>query len=164
MEVILLPLLGIGVIIGAVLALSSKNNDIEFDKSVPEKVRELPGLFEAARTSIKIATDFDTRFFDTEAVRNAIEKALGNGVKVQFICEAEPSAWYKDKDGIEIKRVEKVSPHVMMIDGLHIRLETPHEPLQFGKRKEHGALVFRGFPALVTKYNQEFDTLWIKQS
>lgn len=149
-----------GVVGGALLALLPRDHDISLDRAMHDKLRELPLIFEGAQRTIKIATDFDPRFFEKQRVINAFEKALTNGAEIQFISEGDPPQWYKKKEGIEIKRVKRVSCHLMVVDDHNIRLEHPHEPGKFGADKLDGALIFKEFPLLGQRYSKEFDELW----
>lgn len=149
-----------GVFGGTLLALLPRDHDISLDKTIDDKLRELPSIFEGAQRTIKIATDFDPRFFEKQRVINAFEKALTNGAKVEFISEGDPPQWYREKEEIKIKRVKRVSCHLMVVDDHNIRLERPHEPGKFGAEKLDIALIFKEFPLLGQRYSKEFDELW----
>lgn len=149
-----------GVIGGGVLVWLARDHDISLDKTIADKLRELPPIFEHAQSTIKIATDFDPSFFEKQKVINALEKALANGAKIEFLSEGDPPGWYSKKEEIEIKRVKKLSSHLMVIDDRNIRLERPHKKGQFGADKHDVALIFKEFPLLGGKYSEEFDELW----
>jgi len=53
---------------------------------------------------------------------------------------------------------------MMVIDERHARVESPHEPLKFGERKEDAALIFKDFPGIASHYSTKFDELWMKYS
>lgn len=154
-----------GLIIGIILSRDSDSYDIAIDRTIGDKLRELPPIFEEAQKTIKIATDFDSRFFREQKAKDAFSRAIANGAKVRFITECEPSDdWYKNNEGIQVKRVERLSRHIMVIDDAYIRLERPHKPCTFGDSKEDAALIFKDFPDLAQKYSNEFDVLWTKTS
>jgi len=157
---LILGLIVAGVIGGVVLVWLPKDHDVSLDKTIGDKIRELPPIFEDARRTIKIATDFDRSFFDNQTVINAFEKALTNGAKIEFISEGAPPKWYIEKEGIKIKQVKKLSSHLMIVDAHNVRLEQPHEPGKFGVDKPGVALIFKEFPLLGQKYSEEFDELW----
>ena len=150
----------VGIVVGIVLARITNDYDVMLDKTISDKLSELPSIYAGAHKSIKIATDFDARFFDDQRVKGAIENAIKNGAKVMFLSEKEPLEWYKNKSGVDIKRVESLVRHTMIIDDHHVRLERSHEPLTFGDEKDHIALIFKGFPQLGEQLNSEFDNLW----
>jgi uncharacterized protein YneF (UPF0154 family) len=154
----------VGLILGIILSRDSDSYDIAIDRTIGDKLRELPPIFEGARGTIKIATDFDSKFFDKQKVKDAISKAIQNGARVQFITECKPADWYKSTQGIEIKKVDQLSRHIMVIDNDYIRLERPHEPCKFGESKDDAALIFKDFPELAQKYSIGFDSLWTKTS
>lgn len=160
MASIVIVFLILGIVGGGVLTYLSKDSDIALDKSIYDKVRELPSIYARAHKSIKIATDFDSKFFDDQRVSGAIEKAIGNGAKVMFLSEGEPPAWYKNKSGVDIKQVKSLTRHTMIIDEYHVRLEQPHEKLTFGGHKGDIALILKGFPQLGERLSSEFDDLW----
>lgn len=161
---LILSLTFVGIIVGGVLVRLSRDHDVSLDKTIGDKLRELPPIFERAQRTIKIATDFDPSFFENQKVINALEKALTNGAKVEFLSEGDPPQWYREKEEIEIKQVEKLSCHLMVIDDHDIRLERPHEPRKFGAAKHDVALIFKDFPLLGQKYSKEFDNLWMQVS
>jgi hypothetical protein len=148
MEQISILVLVLGGITGWVLGHRFKDYYISLDEKIDDKLDEIPKLFEHARKCIKIATDFDKRFFDYPEVKRSIEAALLRGVKVRILCEGDPPEWYR-REGIEIKRVQKLPHHMMVIDERHARVESPHEPLKFGERS---ALVFKDFPGIASYY------------
>ena len=160
MAIVMILVVGLGVIAGLILTRVSQNDDVTLDRTIDDKVRELPPIFKKARVSIKIATDFDERFFDKQEVKDSLEQAVRNGAKVKFLSEAEPISWYENRAGIEIKRVQRLEHHVMVVDNRHTRLERPHKPSSFGDSKGDVALIFKNFPKLGTTYNEEFDNLW----
>jgi hypothetical protein len=149
-----------------VLSLYREGDDIALDVNISDKLRELPPIFRNAQEIIKIATDFDPDFFDTEKVKVTIEEALERGVKIKVLSEREPPEWYINQGQIEIRRVDRLPYHLMIIDDCHIRTEHPHEPLTFGKEKEKDdvALIFKGFPETAQRYEGAFDRLWDKAS
>jgi len=156
----LVPGIIAGIVVGAILAYYSKDHDVSFDKNITDKLNELPKIFESSHKTIKVATDFDPRFFDDERVKKSIGKALERGSKIMFLTEGKPPVWYTEQKKIEIKRVEKLPFHLMVIDDRHVRLERPHEPGRFGESKEDVALIFKDFPRLSKRYSQRFDELW----
>jgi len=164
MELIPILLISLGGVLGGILAYYSKDSDVSLDRNVGDKLNELPKIYERAREAIKVATDFDKRFFDDPRVKKGIEKAISNGAKVKFLCERDPPEWYEKQKGMKIKRVKKLPSHIMIIDDRHVRLERPHEPLNFGKAKEDVAFIFKDFPRLAKKYSERFDDLWTKLS
>ena len=135
------------------------------DKKIGDKLKELPRLYERAQGTIKIATDFDSRFFDDKRVKSGISKAMENGAKVMFLSESKniPS-WYTGQKEIEIKHTKKLENHLMIIDDRHVRLEHTHEPLKFGDKAEDVAFIFKDFPKLAERCSQRFDVLWKKAS
>ena len=156
--------LGLGIIGGIALAWHSKNYDIAFDRKITDKLEELPPLFERAEAAIELATDFDPRFFDEQIVKDSIKKAISNGAKVRVLTDGEINTWYNIKDKIQIKKVEKLSRHTMIIDSRHVRLERPHPKGTFGNRFFDIALIFKDFPQLASKIGKEFDQLWTSSS
>ena len=164
MEIAIAISVGIGAIAGGIFAYCSRRHDIELDASIDDKLKELPSIFSGARVSLKIATDFDSRFFEKEIVKNAISNAISNGAKIQILTEHEAPVWYQQQTNIEIKNIQALDRHVMTIDKRHVRLERSHPPLEFGKTGGDIALIFNNFPALGERYSQEFDTLWIQTS
>lgn len=160
MAIVMILVVGLGVIAGLILTRVSQNDDVTLDRTIDDKVRELPPIFKKARASVRIATDFDERFFGRQEVKDSLEQAVINGAKVMFLSEAKPISWYEGREGIEIKRVQKLEHHVMVVDGRHTRLERPHKPSSFGKGKGDVALIFKNFPELGTTYNEEFHSLW----
>lgn len=150
----------VGLFLGVVLVRLPRDHDISLDKTIGDKLRELPPIFEGAQRTIKIATDFDPSFFEDQRVINAFEKALTNGVKVEFISEGDPPQWYRKKEEIKIKQVKRLSSHLMVVDDHNIRLERPHPPGKFGADKRDVALIFKEFPLLGQRYSEEFDELW----
>ncbi len=164
MEIVIIVSVGVGAVAGGILAYYASREDIELDTSIKDKLRELPSVYRNAQVSIKVATDFDPLFFDKEIVKSAIRDARSNGATIQFLTEGEPPTWYQQQEGIEIKKVQTLSRHVMTIDDYHIRLERPHTPLQFGKKRGDIALIFHSFPLMGERYSQEFDQLWTRLS
>lgn len=163
MVIITILSVGIGIVIGIVLAKKAERYDILLDTSISDKLNELPPIYAKAHRSIKIATDLDARFFNDQRVKEAIENAVGNGAKVMFLSEGEPPPWYKDKKDkgdIDIKLVEKLPRHTMVIDEYHSRVERPHVPLTFGGHKDDVAILLKGFPKLGEQLSLEFDDLW----
>ena len=162
----------LGGVLGGLLTYFAKDYDIALDTSVRSKLDELPDFYRHARKTIKIATDFDPRFFNDERVKDGIEKAIENGVRIKFLYEGKRlpsklSEWYEKqavKNKIEIRRAEKLPSHLMVVDGCHLRLERPHELLKFGEKKGDVAFILRDFPALAGVYSQRFDDLWTKSS
>jgi len=164
MEIAIAVSVGVGAFVGIILGCYATRYDIALDRNIDDKLRELPSIFRDAQHSVKIATDFDARFFDQEIVKNAIGSAISNEVKVQFLTEAEAPEWYQQQESIDIKRVQTLSQHVMTIDNHHVRLERRHPPLEFGNRGSDIALIFSDFPALGERCSQEFDKLWMQTS
>lgn len=156
--------IGIGIAGGLFLAWRSWRNDIALDRKISDKLDELPPLFEYAENAIKIATDFDPKFFEEEKVKCAIEKALENGAEVKFLTDEEIPTWYSNHAKIETKRVKKLQRHIMVVDDRHTRLERPHKPCRFGERRFDIALIFKDFPQLAGKIDREFDRLWMTSS
>jgi sugar-specific transcriptional regulator TrmB len=149
---------------GAVSSLCQEGDDIALDVNITDKLRELPPIFSAAQVMIKIATDFDSEFFDKQIVKDTIEEALEKGVKIKVLSEGEPPEWYKKQGQIEIRRVDSLPYHLMVIDDCHVRTERPHKPFEFGKKEDDVALIFKGFPETARRYEGTFDRLWDKAS
>jgi hypothetical protein len=129
-----------------------------------DKLRELPPLYKNARSSIKIATDFDKEFFEKEVVKKALTEAHDCNVQIRIISEGPIIEDYK---GIaEIKTIPNLTQHVMIIDGTDVRLEKPHCGRSFGSDKSDVAFILKGFPDLAKKVETVFDKLWnsIQQS
>lgn len=154
----------ISILRGAVLSLCREGDDIALDVNMSDKLRELPPIFRDAQVTIKIATDFDPEFFDTQTVKAAIEKALEKGVKIKVLSEGEPSEWYRNQGQIEIRGVDRLPYHLMVIDDCHIRTERPHKPLGFGEKIDDVALILKGFPETARRYEGAFDRLWDRAS
>lgn len=153
----------VGGVLGIVLTYVGRNKDVCLDVNIRDKIRELPQIFERAQRTIKIATDFDKRFFDTKEVKGAIKEAVEKGMKVRFISEGDPPRWYENQrksKKLEIKRVRKLSGHVMIIDSRHIRIERPHPSGEFGDRKEDVAFIIKDSPKFCREYDQKFDEIW----
>ena len=154
----------IGIAIGWFLSYGADDYDIALDRTMKDKLRELPPLYDRAEKSIDIATDFDSKFFDAVEVKTAIGDAVARGVTVRLITECDPLEWYNNQSGIQIKRVGRLSRHIMVIDGKHFRLERPHTRSAFGDKKYDGVLIFKDFPVLASRYSNEFGELWTKSS
>ena len=146
--------------VGCILGYVFRDYDTTLDKNITDKLKELPKYIANAGGSIKIATDFDPKFFDDERVKKSFERALERGVKIQFLTDMEPPEWYKNKKGIEIKRVERLRRHFWVVGNGCVRLERPHKPWEFGKRKEDIGVIYKDFPKLAEIYSNEFDALW----
>ena len=154
----------ISILRGTLVSLYREGDDIALDVNMSDKLRELPPIFRNAQVTIKIATDFDPDFFNTEKVKVTIEGALERGVKIKVLSEREPPEWYINQGQIEIRRVDKLPYHLMVVDDCHIRTEHPHEPLEFGEKIDDVALILKGFPETARRYEGAFDRLWDKAS
>jgi hypothetical protein len=112
--------------------------------------RNISNYIENAGGSIKIATDFESKFFEDENVKSSLEKALKRGVEIKFLTEkrAKIPEWYKNIRGIEIRYVEKLPNHFMVIGNGCVRL---------GKNK---GMIYKDFPTLVLLYNEDFNERW----
>ena len=86
----------IGVALGIVY--SKRYDDVSLDASIEDKIRELPNIFRHARGTIKIATDFDKRFFNHRGVKEAIKKAIEGDVEVMFLTDQIPPSWYVNQE------------------------------------------------------------------
>lgn len=172
MEIAIFSVIGIGLITGAIWVLGTSHADIQMDKCIADKINELPPIFESARTSIEIATDFDKGFFANQKVKTAFKKAISNGVTIKILTEGKPTAWFETEcklSKLSIKKVEKLPVHLMVVDSRHFRLETKHEKGQFGKlnssRQRQGrAMLFHDFPIAGKRYSEEFNALWMKNT
>ncbi|MFH1560488.1 MAG: hypothetical protein ABID84_03655 [Chloroflexota bacterium] len=160
MEFVAVGSLLLGILVGAILSSRSRGFDVALDRNMKDKLKELPPLFERAHATIDIATDFDDHFFGDEKVKQSLKSAIDRGAKIRFLTEREALDWYKDQAQIEIKCVEKLPYHTMVVDDRIVRVEKPHEPLTFGEDKHDVALIFKGFPTLAAKYGREFQKLW----
>jgi hypothetical protein len=137
--------------IGCILGYAFRDYDTTLDTNIVDKLKELSKYIANAGGSIKMATDFDPRFFDDERVKKSFERALRRGVKVQLLTDMEPPEWYKNKDGIEIKRVERLQYRFWVIGNGCVRME-----------KENGiGVIFKDLPKLAEIYGNEFDILWM---
>jgi len=157
-DMFLFVLIAVAVVIGVVAAYYVRNSDVAPDSNLKAMLHELPQFYENAHKSIRIATDFDARFFEDDRVKRTLSSAAGRGVDVRIITEGQPSEWY-GKQGFKMKEVERLARHVMIIDECHVRLEKPHDPGQFGKEGDLGML-YRNFPILATKWSDLFDQAW----
>lgn len=151
-------LLILPIIAGTILAYLIKDKDIVLDRSIEDKLNELPSIYRNAKKSIKIATDFDARFFGNEEVKNALKEAIEDEVEVKILHERPAPEGY---EGIGDKKpILLLKQHVMIIDGNVVRLEVPHEPCKFGEKEEDFAFIYKGFPELASKAEETFDRLW----
>jgi len=153
----------VGAVLGVVYIYLKRNDDISLDTSIKDKIRELPAIFEHARETIKIATDFDKRFFNDTRVKKGIKKAIEKGVEIKFLTDQDPPKWYvrqAEKEKLKIKRIRKLPSHWLVVDDRHLRLERPHEPLKFGHRPEDFAYILKNFPRLGKECSQKFDEFW----
>lgn len=145
-------------IIGIIVAYFVRDSDVALDHSLGQMIDELPEFLANAHSNIRIATDFDSRFFDNDRVKKAFATAIGHRVDVKIITEKPPLEWYA-KAKIKTKMTDKLARHVMIMDGLHVRVEKRHEPLKFGRRGDSG-LLYRNFPALAGRWAAVFDKAW----
>jgi hypothetical protein len=150
---------GVTIAIGLILYQLTKDEDIALDKNMADKLRELPEIYGNAQKSIKIATDFDPKFFNDDKVKGVLKKAYDCKVEIKIITEGPIVEDYKDI--AEIKRIDKLNQHIMVIDGADVRLEKPHCGHCFGDNKKDIAFILKGFPDLGNKAEQVFDKLWL---
>lgn len=136
------------------------------DKNIEDKLHELPKLCEHART-IKIATDFDIRFFGRKEVIDAFRRAAERGAEIKFITDAKtlPKEYMdlQSKGKMQIKFVERLNKHLWVIDDAIVRVEAPHEPGRFGEGKSR-ALILKNLPEFGKECGREFDEAWMKVS
>lgn len=170
METVIFLIIAVGLVAGIILATKIKFQDTSMDSSIADKIKELPKVFESAKTSINIATDFDKGFFTNSKVKKALENAVNNGVMVRILTEGNPTDWFKRKENLAnmtIKKVKELPRHLMVIDSRHFRLEAKHELGRFGKLSSSGksqdkAMLFLDFPIAGKRYDKEFDRLWTR--
>lgn len=152
-----IALIGGAVVFGLIISQLTKDEDISLDRNMKDKLKELPSIYKKARKSIKIATDFDERFFGDKRVREALKTASECGVEIKIISERPILEDYK---GIgEIRKIDQLAQHIMIIDGATLRIEKPHICQDFGKKKDI-AFILKGFPKLGLKAEKVFDNLW----
>jgi hypothetical protein len=156
----------IGIVSGSILGYLLRDHDSMLDKDILDKVEEIPNFIESAGEKIKIATDFDKRFFGNERVIESFKKALEKGVKVQILTEGNPLKEYEEmkKMGMKIKRVQRLPQHFMVLGIGAVRLEKPHEPGKFGRRKGDIGIIYKDCPKLAEACSEKFDQLWKKYS
>jgi hypothetical protein len=154
-------------VIGAFIAYLFRNREIALDPE--ESINPLARIFAQATSAIKIATDFDPKFFNHEEVIKGLKRAIDNKVEIKILYEGEClpdglSGWYEKqaKQGnIEIRHLEKLPYHLMVIDNRHVRLPSSY---LLGLKKSNMGLVFKNSPTVAKSYNQRFDELWKKAS
>jgi hypothetical protein len=149
---------GITIVFALILYQLRKDEDIALDKNMADKLRELPEIYGNAQKSIKIATDFDPRFFNDSKVKETLKKAHNCKVEIRILTEGSILKEYEDI--AEIKKIEKLNQHIMVIDGVDVRLEKPHCGRCFGDDKKDIAFILKGFPDLGSKAEKVFDELW----
>jgi hypothetical protein len=173
--------IAIGAIAAFPMAYYGRYGHAELDKTIEDKLEELPKLCMNA-SSIKIATDLDPRFFGKKKAIEAFKKAAEDGAEIKFIIEVDKERLREEfkkllnekkidlgfeeyeklyEEGkIQIKFVKKLNKHLWVIDDATVRIEVPHEPLQFGKNG-YGILL-KDFPILGRAHGEEFDEAWAK--
>jgi hypothetical protein len=149
---------GITIIVALIIYQLTKDEDIALDKNMADKLKELPEIYSGAQKNIKIATDFDPKFFGEDKVKEVLKKASESKVEIKIITEGPIIEDYKDI--AEIKKIGKLNQHIMIIDGIDIRLEKPHYGHCFGSDKKDIAFILKGFPDLGKKAEKVFDELW----
>lgn len=173
----------IAIVVAAAIALPMAyfNRDVHttLDKKIEDKLKELPKFCENAKT-IKIATDFDPRFFGKKEVVEAFKKAVEEGAEVKFITDVSRDELREaygrlkgegkidfdfkeyeelEKGGkIKIKFVKKLNKHLWIFDDAIVRVESPHARFKFGK--EGIGLIFKNFPKFGRACSAEFDEAW----